>query len=160
MSKKVFYNINIIFSGCVIGTPVNFSMMIGRGLAVILKLKFWKSCDHKKSFITSESGRILMGHTDSCATKCLPRVIVESQKYCAISKEMVFYLEMYGYFAAIIASHDRKSINLRAQSMLKNHNKSPFYLRVYVVYRRVYILFCCCSSSSSWESAFSQLVSQ
>jgi hypothetical protein len=53
-------------------------------------------------------------------------VIVESQKYCAISKEMVFYLEMYGYFAAIIASHDRKSINLRAQSMLKNHNKSPF----------------------------------
>jgi hypothetical protein len=52
--------------------------------------------------------------------------IVESQKYCAISKEIVFYLEMYHYFAAIIASHERKSINLRAQSMLKNHNKSLF----------------------------------
>jgi hypothetical protein len=26
--------------------------MTGRGLAVILKLKFGKSCDHKKSFIT------------------------------------------------------------------------------------------------------------
>jgi hypothetical protein len=51
------------------------------------------------------------------------------QKYCAISKEMIFYLEMYGYFAAIIASHDRKSINLRAQSMLKNYKKSTFLLK-------------------------------
>jgi hypothetical protein len=52
MAKNYFY-IKIIFSGC---------GMTGRALAVILKLKFLKSCDHKKSFITSESGRILMGH--------------------------------------------------------------------------------------------------
>jgi hypothetical protein len=45
-----FY-IKIIFSGCVIGTPVNFGGMTGRALAVILKLNFFKSCDHKKSYI-------------------------------------------------------------------------------------------------------------
>jgi hypothetical protein len=32
----------------VTGTPVNFGGMTGRALAVILKLIFWKSCDHKK----------------------------------------------------------------------------------------------------------------
>jgi hypothetical protein len=37
--KKYFY-IKIIFSGCVIGTPVNFGGMTGRALAVILKLNF------------------------------------------------------------------------------------------------------------------------
>jgi hypothetical protein len=35
----IFY-IKIIFSGCVIGTPVNFGGMAGRALAVILKLNF------------------------------------------------------------------------------------------------------------------------
>jgi hypothetical protein len=35
----------------VTGTPVNFGGMTGRALAVILKLNFWKSCDHKKSYI-------------------------------------------------------------------------------------------------------------
>jgi hypothetical protein len=39
MAKKYFY-IKIIFSGCVIGTPVNVGGMTGRALAVILKLKF------------------------------------------------------------------------------------------------------------------------
>jgi hypothetical protein len=49
--KIKFYNINffgnffyfcikIIFPGCVIGTPVNFSRMTGRVLAVNLKLNF------------------------------------------------------------------------------------------------------------------------
>jgi hypothetical protein len=51
----------------------------------------------------------------------------QRQKYSAISKEMgFFYLEMPTIFAAIIVSHDRKSYNLRAQSMLKNHQKSTF----------------------------------
>jgi hypothetical protein len=35
--------------------------MTGRALAVILKLNFWKSFDHKKSYIY-ESVRILTGH--------------------------------------------------------------------------------------------------
>jgi hypothetical protein len=46
----LFY-IKIIFSDWVTGTPVNFSGMTGRALAVILKLNFWKSFDHKKSYI-------------------------------------------------------------------------------------------------------------
>jgi hypothetical protein len=57
--KKYFY-IKIIFSGCVIGTPVNFGGMTGRALAVILKLIFWKSCDHKKLYL-NEHSRILTG---------------------------------------------------------------------------------------------------
>jgi hypothetical protein len=44
-------------------------------------------------------------------------------------------------------------IRIRRFSGVKN--RYLFYPRVYVVYRRVYILLCC-----SWESAFSQLVSQ
>jgi hypothetical protein len=43
--------IKIIFSDWVTGTPVNFDGMTGRALAVILKVNFWKSCDHKKSYI-------------------------------------------------------------------------------------------------------------
>jgi hypothetical protein len=39
MPKKHFY-IKIIFSGCVIGKPVNFGGMTGRALAVILKINF------------------------------------------------------------------------------------------------------------------------
>jgi hypothetical protein len=42
-------------SGCVIGTPVNG--MTGRGRAVILKFKFSKSSDHKKSFLLGHSVR-------------------------------------------------------------------------------------------------------
>jgi hypothetical protein len=38
--KKKYFYIKIIFSGCVIGTPVNFSRMTGRALAVNLKLIF------------------------------------------------------------------------------------------------------------------------
>jgi hypothetical protein len=41
MAKKYFY-IKNIFSGCVIGTPVNFGGMTGRALAVIYKIKFLK----------------------------------------------------------------------------------------------------------------------
>jgi hypothetical protein len=50
VQKNLFY-IKIIFSGCVICTPVNSGGMTGRALAVILKLNFKKSCDHKKSYI-------------------------------------------------------------------------------------------------------------
>jgi hypothetical protein len=42
--------IKFIFSGWVLGRPVHFSGMTVRGQAVILKLNFSKSCDHKKSF--------------------------------------------------------------------------------------------------------------
>jgi hypothetical protein len=49
--------------------------------------------------------------------------IVKLEKWDVISKEMVFDLVMSWYFAAIIVSHERKLINLRAQSMLKNNIK-------------------------------------
>jgi hypothetical protein len=39
MAKKYFY-IKTIFSGCVIGTPLNSGGMAARALAVILKLNF------------------------------------------------------------------------------------------------------------------------
>jgi hypothetical protein len=55
MTKKYFY-IKIIFLGCVIGTPVHFGGMIGRGQAIILKFNVFKSCVHKKSFF-------LLGHS-------------------------------------------------------------------------------------------------
>jgi hypothetical protein len=46
--KKTF--LHFFFSSCVIGTPVNVSEMTVRRRAVILKLNFSKSYDHKKSF--------------------------------------------------------------------------------------------------------------
>jgi hypothetical protein len=54
--KQLFY-IKKLFSSCVIGTPVDFSGMIVRGQAVILKLNFSKSCDHKKSLLLGHSVR-------------------------------------------------------------------------------------------------------
>jgi hypothetical protein len=51
----------MIFLDWVKGTPI-FGGMSGRALAVILKLNFWKSCNHKKSFITSERVRKLTGY--------------------------------------------------------------------------------------------------
>jgi hypothetical protein len=39
MRPNFFFYIKIIFSGCVIGTPVNFGGMTGRALAVIKFLK-------------------------------------------------------------------------------------------------------------------------
>jgi hypothetical protein len=47
-SKKPFY-INFLL-GCVIGTPVYFGGMTGRGRAVILKYNLSKSWDYKNSF--------------------------------------------------------------------------------------------------------------
>jgi hypothetical protein len=48
--KKILLYVKIIFSGLVIGTPVHFGGMTGRGRAIILKFNFSKSCDHKKRF--------------------------------------------------------------------------------------------------------------
>jgi hypothetical protein len=57
--QNFLFYIKIIFSDWVTGTTVNFSGMIGRALAVNLKLNFWKSCDHKKSFLLAPSGTTL-----------------------------------------------------------------------------------------------------
>jgi hypothetical protein len=46
----------------VIGTPVNFDGMTGRALAVNLKLNFFKSCDHKKSFFIGPQRYNFMVH--------------------------------------------------------------------------------------------------
>jgi hypothetical protein len=45
----------------VTGTPVNFGGMTGRALAVILKLNFGKSCNHKKSFLLAPKPETLWG---------------------------------------------------------------------------------------------------
>jgi hypothetical protein len=58
-----------IFSGCVIGTPVNFGGMTGRAIAVILKLNFWKLCDHKKSFLLAPK-TALCSFVQLCAALC------------------------------------------------------------------------------------------
>jgi hypothetical protein len=60
--KKKLFNINFVFSGCVIGTPVYFGGMTGRGRAVILKFNFSKSCDHKKINLLGHSVRNLNVH--------------------------------------------------------------------------------------------------
>jgi hypothetical protein len=46
----------------VTGTPVNFGGMTGRALAVIFKLIFFKSCEHKKSFFIGPQTGNFMGH--------------------------------------------------------------------------------------------------
>jgi hypothetical protein len=48
MRPKNYFYITIIFSGCVIGTPVNFGGMTGRALGVILKLIFGNRAITKK----------------------------------------------------------------------------------------------------------------
>jgi hypothetical protein len=45
MFCNFFFN---FYSDWDIGTPVNLGGMTGRALAVILKLIFFKSCDHQK----------------------------------------------------------------------------------------------------------------
>jgi hypothetical protein len=62
MFKKIIFYIKIIFSDWVTGTPVNFNGMTGRALAVILKLNFWKSCDHKKRFFIGPQPNNFMVH--------------------------------------------------------------------------------------------------
>jgi hypothetical protein len=57
----------------VIGTP--FGGMTGRALTVILKLNFWKSCDHKKKLYLNEHSRILTGHA-------LGYLKSEAKKFC------------------------------------------------------------------------------
>jgi hypothetical protein len=79
---KIYFYIKIIVSGCVIGTPVNFGGMTVRALAVILKLNCWKSCDHKKSFITSERVRILTGHPVCFNISSDPRSSQKSTESC------------------------------------------------------------------------------
>jgi hypothetical protein len=46
MFKKIYFTLKLFSQ-----TPVNFGGITGRALAVILKLNFWKSCDHHKKAI-------------------------------------------------------------------------------------------------------------
>jgi hypothetical protein len=75
VQKNIFY-IKIIFSDWVIGIPVNFGGLTGRALAVNLKLNFWKSCDHKKSFFIGPQRYNFMVYPIYSTSVFLPRMVI------------------------------------------------------------------------------------
>jgi hypothetical protein len=77
-------------------------------------------------FVFQQKVKLVLKVFNVCV-KC----IMKEYKWDVISKEIiVLYLEMSLYCAAIILSHDRRSINLRAHSMLKNHKNNNFFIEI------------------------------